>query len=64
MKKIKLSSLDEQDGFYYVGHLIDIEGNPWVEKDAALEIIGILNAEIDALEEYIRNLESENSNPN
>ena len=31
------------DGFYYIGDLIDVDGNPWVEKDMAQNILDQLN---------------------
>jgi len=31
------------DGFYYIGDLIDVDGNPWVEKDMAQKILDQLN---------------------
>ena len=32
------------DGLYYVGHLIDwVDGNPWVEKTLAQQVLDQLN---------------------
>ena len=31
------------DGLYYVGHLIDVDGNPWVDKPDAQQILDQLN---------------------
>ena len=27
------------DGMYYVGHILDIDGNPWVTKEIAQQIL-------------------------
>ena len=43
--QIKLKDLREQDGMYYIGDLVDIEGSGWVDKDMALQTIDMLNAE-------------------
>lgn len=53
MKKIKLEDLECVDGRYHVGHLIDIDGNPWVTKGEAEEILEILNSHVDAFVEQI-----------
>jgi len=31
-----------QDGWFYVGNLIDVDGSPWVELETFLEIVEIL----------------------
>lgn len=31
------------DGFYYVGHLLDVDGNPWVDEEQLKVIIKKLN---------------------
>ena len=43
MKKVKLEDLKCVDGLYYIGDLIDVDGNAWVEKSVALEIISEAN---------------------
>ena len=43
--QIKLKDLREQDGMYYIGDLVDIDGSGWVDKDVALQTIDMLNAE-------------------
>ena len=43
--QIKLKDLKQQDGMYYIGDLVDIEGSGWVDKDMALQTIDMLNAE-------------------
>jgi len=39
----KLKELKCVDGFYYIGDLIDVDGNPWVERDQAIQIIRQVN---------------------
>ena len=43
--QIKLKDLREQDGMYYIGDLVDIDGSGWVDKDTALQTIDMLNSE-------------------
>jgi hypothetical protein len=43
--QIKLKDLKQQDGMYYIGDFVDIEGSGWVDKDTALQTIDMLNAE-------------------
>lgn len=45
--QIKLKDLRKQDGLYYIGDLVDIEGSPWVSKEFALQTIEMINAEIN-----------------
>ena len=45
MKKEKLEDLKCVDGLHYIGDIYDVDGNPWVEKEEALEIIDIVNDE-------------------
>lgn len=40
---IELKDLQEQDGMYYVGHLVDIDGDGWVTELEALSILEALN---------------------
>lgn len=49
MKKVKLQDLECIDDMYHVGHLIDIDGSPWVTKGEAEEILEIVNALADAV---------------
>lgn len=57
MKKIKLEDLQCVDGVYYVGHLIDVDGNPWVSKAMAEEALEIVNSHVDAFVESIFSVE-------
>ena len=45
--QIKLKDLREQDGMYYIGDLVDIEGSGWVSKEFALQTIEMINAEVN-----------------
>lgn len=57
MKKIKLEDLQCVDGVYYVGHIIDVDGNPWVSKAMAEEALEIVNSHVDAFVESIFSVE-------
>jgi hypothetical protein len=46
MKKVKLQDLKCVDGLYYIGDIMDVDGNAWVEKNIALEIISMINEEL------------------
>jgi hypothetical protein len=47
LKRLTLADLEFFDGVYNVGHLVDIDGSPWVSKDAAEEILEMSNSHID-----------------
>ena len=53
MKKLKLTDLETYDGVYNVGHLVDIDGSPWVTKEQALEVLDITNSHVDAFADLI-----------
>ena len=40
---ITINDLMELDGMYYVGNLVDMDGNGWVSKEVALDLIYNLN---------------------
>ena len=42
---IKLSDLNHYDDMYYVGDLVDLDGNNWVNKEMAQKIIDQLNVD-------------------
>ena len=42
---IQLSDLNHYDDMYYVGDLVDLEGNNWVNKEMAQKIIDQLNVD-------------------
>ena len=42
---IKLSDLNHYDDLYYVGDLVDLDGNNWVNKEMAQQIIDQLNVD-------------------
>lgn len=60
MRKVKLEDLKCMDDLYYVGDVYDVDGNPWVDKQSALEIIDIVNKEelerISEQDEIMRSL--------
>lgn len=45
--QIKLKDLRQQDGMYYIGDIIDIDGSGWVDKEMALKTIEMINAEVN-----------------
>jgi len=53
MKKIRLEDLECVDGLYFIGHLVDVDGSPWVKKGMAEEAIEIANSHVDAFVEQI-----------
>jgi hypothetical protein len=46
--RLELSDLEKVDGKYNVGKIVELK-HPWVDKEAAEEIIEIANAEYDAV---------------
>lgn len=40
---LKLNDLMCVDGLYYIGDIIDVDGNGWVERDVALDLLYNLN---------------------
>lgn len=42
---IKLEDLQEYDGMYYVGDIIDTDGTGWVTKEEAIKVLKIVNTE-------------------
>ena len=57
MKQIRIEDLDQVDGLYYVGHLVDIDGSPWVSRAAAEEIVAISNSHVDFILETINQIQ-------
>ena len=45
--QIKLKDLRKQDGLYYIGDIVDIDGSGWVDKEVALQTIDMINAEVN-----------------
>jgi len=43
MKKLTLKDLEEYDSMYYIGHLIDHDGDGWVFEEDALKALDIIN---------------------
>lgn len=42
-KTITLRDLKSYDGMYYVGFLVDIDGDGWVSEEEAIEILNQIN---------------------
>jgi len=40
---IELKDLQEQDGLYYVGHIVDVDGDGWVTEEEAISILKAYN---------------------
>lgn len=40
---ITLDDLMRYEDFYYVGYLIDCDGDDWVSKTEAIELLNLLN---------------------
>ena len=53
MKKIRIEDLEQADGLFYVGHLVDVDGSPWVSRGMAEEILEVVNSHVDAITEAI-----------
>lgn len=53
LKRITLADLQFCDGVYNVGSIVNVDGNPWVSKDMALEAIEIANSHADWLIEEV-----------
>lgn len=53
LKKIVLSDLEFCDGVYNVSSIVNVDGNPWVNKQMALEAIDIANSHVDWLIEEV-----------
>ena len=45
--QIKLKDLRQQDGMYYIGDIVDIDGSGWVDKQMALQTIEMIDAEVN-----------------
>lgn len=41
--KIQLEDLECWDYMYYVGHLIDLDGDGWVDEETAIQILKQIN---------------------
>jgi hypothetical protein len=40
---VTLKDLMEYDGLYFIGHIIDADGDDWVSEEEALEVLRIVN---------------------
>lgn len=41
--KLELNDLECYDFMYYVAHLVDLDGDGWVDEDTAIEILQTIN---------------------
>lgn len=44
---IKLKDLKKQDGMYYIGDVVSVEGSGWVPKEEAVQLLDMINAEMN-----------------
>ena len=42
---IELKDLQEKDGLYYVGHIVDVDNDGWVTEEEAISILKAYNKE-------------------
>ncbi len=40
---MKLQDLKCWDFMYYIGHLVDLDGNDWVDEETAIKVLGKIN---------------------
>jgi hypothetical protein len=40
---VTLKDLMEYDGLYFIGHIIDADGDDWVSEEEVLEVLRIVN---------------------
>lgn len=41
---LTLQDLQEYEGMYYVGHLIEMDGDGWVDEGTALAVLSSINS--------------------
>lgn len=46
-KIAKLLGVEHHDGWFYVGNIIDIDGNPWVTEEDFLKIASEILDKVD-----------------
>lgn len=44
---IKLKDLKKQDGLYYVGDILAVDGSGWATKEEAVQLLDMINAEMN-----------------
>lgn len=54
LKRLTLADLEYYDGVYNVSHIVDIDGSPWVSREAAQEILDMANSHVDWVAEQIK----------
>jgi len=40
---VTLKDLMQYDGLYFIGHIIDADGDDWVNEEEALEVLKLIN---------------------
>jgi hypothetical protein len=40
---VTLKDLMQYDGLYFIGHIIDADGDDWVNEEEALEVLKLVN---------------------
>ena len=40
---VTLNDLMQHDGLYFIGHIIDADGDDWVNEEEALEVLKLIN---------------------
>lgn len=54
LKRLTLADLEYYDGVYNVSQIVDIDGSPWVSREAAQEILDMANSHVDWVAEQIK----------
>jgi hypothetical protein len=44
---VKLKDLKKQAGLYYIGDIVSVDGSGWVDKDYAVQLLDMINAEMN-----------------
>ena len=51
--KFTKDDFEEYDGQYFVGHVVDIDGSPWVTEEILEEILEDLNHDVSEEEDSV-----------
>lgn len=44
---VKLKDLKKQAGLYYIGDIVSVDDSGWVDKDYAVQLLDMINAEMN-----------------
>ena len=44
---IKLKDLKKQDGMYYIGDVVSVDGSGWATKEETVQLLDMINAEMN-----------------